>query len=556
VIALPRPEVERATFLGAGAFLPVLFCLVVASTGKADDAFSPRFPDREAFDRFVEEGRSSPFGLDYVFVHSPGARDRALVDQFCEKVGIRWVNFARLEWRLIERKPPNRGRHSYRWSDLDEAVKAWQRNGVHGMVSLRFSSPWATAAKNDKQFVYLKGLAKTLALTSADYLPKPEHVQDLRAYVGHLVERYDGDGKDDMPGLLYPVLHYQVGNEYYNEVFWTGTVEEYGQLLREVAGAARTACPDVKIVLSGLGFEDVYGYYDLEPDPRSQAYVRDNLPKVPPEMRKLLKRALSFSSQSVRFCDAYDVLDARWPNYGIVAKSRELLRQAGCGEKEVWSAEIYSGFPLMEPLVLPNWTLQAWPTPSRSREYIRILKKKDAPQFDEVNAWYRGLQAAQVVKICMVALDAGSEKLMMGWAVDAQHPLAVSTLSHHGLYSATFKRLWPAAYTYDLTIRKLEGLQRIDRLPMPENVYLYECLVKDGNKVWVAFYDDHVGQNHDEPTGEIAAKIPFPGKHARISHIVTEIGETEPRVLGVNARGGVLPIRLTEYPVFIEVADR
>ena len=77
--------------------------------------------------------------------------------------------------------------------------------------------------------------------------------------------------------------------------------------------------------------------------------------------------------------------------------------------------------------------------------YLRILKKKDAPKFDEVNAWYRGLQAAQVVKICMVALDAGTQKLMMGWAVDAQHPLAVSTLSHHGLYSATFKRLWPAA---------------------------------------------------------------------------------------------------------------
>ena len=35
------------------------------------------------------------------------------------------------------------------------------------------------------------------------------------------------------------------------------------------------------------------------------------------------------------------------------------------------------------------------------------------PEFDEINAWYRGLQAAQVVKICMVALDAGSRKLMM-----------------------------------------------------------------------------------------------------------------------------------------------
>ena len=158
--------------------------------------------------------------------------------------------------------------------------------------------------------------------------------------------------------------------------------------------------------------------------------------------------------------------------------SLRLLREAGCAEKPVWSAEIYSGFLLMEPLVLSNWTLQAWPVPSRSLEYVKILKKPKDPRFEEVNAWYRGLHAAQVVKICMVALDAGSEKLMMGWAVDAQNPLAVSTLSHHGLYSMTFNHLWPAAYTYDLVIRKLDGLKRIERLRMPENVYVYRCSVK------------------------------------------------------------------------------
>jgi len=28
-----------------------------------------------------------------------------------------------------------------------------------------------------------------------------------------VVERYDGDGKDDMKGLQFPVLHYEIGNE-------------------------------------------------------------------------------------------------------------------------------------------------------------------------------------------------------------------------------------------------------------------------------------------------------------------------------------------------------
>jgi len=517
-----------------------------------EGGFAPRFRDRPSFDRFVEQGRQSPFGMDYVFVHSPGARDRELVDGICEKVAIRWVNLARLEWGAVEKRSPGNGGHTYDWSDMDGAVRAWQRNGIHIMVSLRFFSPWATAPRDTSGFVYLKGPAKWLARKGADYLPKPEYQDDFRHYVRGLVERYDGDGKDDMPGLLFPVFHYQVGNEYYNELFWSGTVEEYGQLLREFARAARAASPRVRIILSGIGFKDVYGFYGLDMSTRTEAYVRHLAPKVPEGMQGFVERSYRFSKATVRFHDAYDILDARWPNYGIVANSKRLLQEAGCPGKEVWSAEIYSGFPLMEPLVLPNWTLQAWPTPSRSKEYIRILKNRRHPKFDEVNAWYRGLQAAQVVKQCMVALDAGSQKLMMGWAVDAQHPFAVSTLSYHGLYSVTFKHLWPAAHTYDLLIRKLAGLERIRRLPMPEDVYVYECLVREGRRVLVAFHDDHVGQNHDQATGEIEARVPLRGPKAQVTSIITEIGRSTPNVQAVPVTRGAVSLRLTEYPVFIE----
>ncbi len=522
----------------------------------AAEEIAPRLTDRAAFDRFVKEGWDSPFGLDYVFVHSPGARNRELVDSVCRDVAIRWVNLARLEWKVIEPAAPRNGRHTYHWSDLDEAVRTWQRNGIHIMVSMRFESPWATAEKNDQEFVYLKGIAKTFALAGADYLPKPEHMQDLRDYIQSLVERYDGDGQDDMPGLLFPVLHYQVGNEYSNEVFWTGTAEQYGLLLRQFALAARAACPQVKIILSGIGFREIYGFYDLEMDARTRLYVSQQLPRVPADMVNFVRRTEAFSIATARFTDAYDILDARWPNYGIVKKSAELLHDVRGRGKEIWSAEIYSGFPLMEPLVLPNWTLHAWPTPSRSKEYIKILKNPKHPQFDTVNQWYRGMQAAQVVKICMVALDAGSRKLMMGWAVDAQNPLAVSTLSHHGLYSATFRHLWPAAYTYNLTITKLNGLQSIQRIRMPENVYVYRCQLENDRQVLVAFYDDHIGQNHDEPMGEIETRIPVPAQEAQITEIISRIDQTKPNVRSARVENGRLTCRLTEYPVFIEPKSR
>lgn len=173
----------------------VLAVKVAGAAFAQANAFGPRFRNRASFDRFVEEGWESPFGIDYVFVHSPAARDQQLVDGLCEKVAIRWVNFARLEWSKIERKPPANGTHTYDWSDMDGAVRTWQRNGVHVMVSARFFSPWATAPKDGSNFVYLKGPAKWLAVKGADYLQKPELRNGRRVLVAfhddHIGQNHD-----------------------------------------------------------------------------------------------------------------------------------------------------------------------------------------------------------------------------------------------------------------------------------------------------------------------------------------------------------------------------
>ncbi len=144
----------------------------------------------------------------------------------------------------------------------------------------------------------------------------------------------------------------------------------------------------------------------------------------------------------------------------------------------------------------------------------------------------------------------------MGWAFDAQHPLAVSTLSHHGLYSITFKHLWPAAHTYNLLIQKLDGVERVQRLRTSDEIYVYECLMKDGRRVLVAFHDDHLGQDHDQATGETAAVIPFLEPRAQVTSIITKIGQTKPKVRAVDVADGVLRMVLTEYPVFIEATER
>lgn len=548
VNALAQRWTPTALALAAGVAWAALAPRLGAAVA-AEPARIPRPSDRAAWTQHLREGYDSPFGLDYVFVLDREFRKPDLARQLGGMVGVRWVNFSRVNWGELEPSPPVAGKHAYRWAALDEGVRQWQQHGVHIMMSLRFVSPWANATPTLKP-LYLDGLFSWLPKHAADYRPKPEYQQALRDFITALVERYDGDGVEDMPGLLFPVLHYQPGNECYNELFWAGTAEEYGAHLHEVAQAARRACPQVKIILSGVCFLPMQGFYERDLEPRTKAYVDRLLPKTPPKMLPFLKRMEEFSRASLKF--DYDILDARWSSYGVVARCRDELRQAGRPHTEIWSAEIYSAHPLLDALVLPMTTLYPCPTPSRSLDYIRITRSPKAPEFDTVNRWYRGLQSAMVVKNCLVGLEAGSKKLMNGWALDSQGPLAVYPLGVGGYKSTTFNKLWPAAYTYKLVIEKLDGITTCRRLPMPEYLYVYECTVRGARKVLVAFCDDHIGQNHDEPLAEMDASIPFPDGPVRATHIITALDVTTPKTDWLQATGGRLRLRLTEYPVFLE----
>jgi hypothetical protein len=511
--------------------------------------------DKAAFDRYVQDGWENPFGVDYVFVHDKKYRNLEIVNDFVNTTGVRWANFSDVSWDDIEPRRPMGGKHSYNWADLDECTKQWQSKGVHILSTLRFRNKWATAPIKDESFVYLKGIAKMMIKQSTDYLPKPENMQDLRDFITNLVERYDGDGVNDMPGLRFPVLHYQIGNEYYHEVYWVGTPEEYHVLLKECYAAAHKANPDVKILLTGVQFADIPGFYDREPDARSEAYIQASLPKVLPYAHGLVTRGFEKSKKMIGFCESYDIFDARWPSYGVITKWKDLLRSAGCGDKEVWCAEVYAWYPLQDEHVTPHWSLSADVAPPRAAEYRKILRKPNDKMFVEVNTWYRRMQSVGIVRQCMVALSAGAKKLMIGWPADWQNAFSFSTAAHQGFWSATFKKFWPCAYTYRLVNEKLEGLKSCVRLPALENFYLYECTVRNGRKVLVAVYDDHIGQNHDQPLGSIKADIPFSGSQAKVTHIVTELDQTEPQVELVKVENGRIHLDLSEYPVFIEPAS-
>lgn len=95
------------------------------------------------------------------------------------------------------------------------------------------------------------------------YPPKdmPAYVE----YVRSVVERYDGDGVDDMPGLTAPIRYWEVDNEpdLHNSVAPKGgkgagppelfqTPAEYGALLVETAATIRAADPQALVLSAGF----------------------------------------------------------------------------------------------------------------------------------------------------------------------------------------------------------------------------------------------------------------------------------------------------------------
>lgn len=52
------------------------------------------------------------------------------------------------------------------------------------------------------------------------------------------------------------------------------------------------------------------------------------------------------------------------------------------------------------------------------------------------------------------------------------------------------------------------------------------------------------------------AILPFPDGPVRLAHIVTDLEATQPKADLLQPAGGWLRLRLTEYPVFLEPAER
>jgi len=75
-------------------------------------------------------------------------------------------------------------------------------------------------------------------------------MEAYKRFISACVERYDGDGKDDMPGLIYPIKYWEIMNQPESDMLHLSP-ENYLEVLKASAEAIRKTDPKAKVLQGG-----------------------------------------------------------------------------------------------------------------------------------------------------------------------------------------------------------------------------------------------------------------------------------------------------------------
>ena len=460
----------------------------------------------------------SIFGLGYV-VLEPGYAE------LYAKTGIKWIKLPDLSWKRLEPKPPVGGRHNYQWPLLDKIVKAYQAAGFRFIVLLRAKSTWASRSLRDAS-MDAKGTGGGIVTTP----PKPEYWDDYADWVSAVVERYDGDGIADMPGLRFPILDYEIESEAQHSGTWQASIDDYLKLLATAYDAAKKANPKTRIIMTGINLGDTF---DDFPD-RGTADSRFSI------FEKRGRKDVAFIKK-VLSNGKYDIVEFHYNrDYTGIYGTVDFIRRYT--DKEIWAGDATSGHWLVA-----TGELNALFSDSAGTRLFDKIVAGDRKTVD----WYRAEQSALTTKKFILSAEVGVTKVIMETTNQWPIPKGATYFwkSWHVQNMVTKdKSPLPVFHTLKLLVDKLDGFSSVKRLKTGDKVYGYEFMVKN-KSVYAFWYDDRIVQGPGDPIAKTTVDLSsFVGKSsARVTHIITEPGRSTPR----SETADLKKIVLTEIPIFV-----
>jgi hypothetical protein len=449
-------------------------------------------------------------------------------------------------WDQVEPRPPAAGQHAYDWAKVDAYIMEYQNAGF------------------DQIQIYTTALNKWASSKPKHYFPDHQYLADYENYILTLVERYDGDGKDDAPGLKYPVLDYVIEREWTE--FFPGTTDEYLQLLTIGHRAAKSANPNARVWLVPLMMIDVFDRNPTADQVAQRAAINYVFRHPIAETQELLTHPELFDVIEIHALGDYTEIEA------TAAWLRAQMKQNGYDKpifigdamgisQGIWAIDLRA----LTPLATDSDFLTFAPLrPNDAIRFINLLeamKDPGDPQHDAATHWFRAEHARALTKKIAAAMQAGYAGMNV-WALAdipvLQSPRVTSDWffmgmieSKLGLGTFTPGAPRPAYYALKMTIEKLNGATSAEKLNLGGSLVAYQFVI-DGNPVLVAWNEPGQIYFPEETEPTVRVNLLSPGPNATVTHVITELGISTPRVETIPAVNGTIPLGLDSTPVFVE----
>ena len=162
-------------------------------------------------------------------------------------------------WNGIERE-----KGVFSWEEVDKYVVYAQEHNQKTIATIWPHANW------EQKSCKRKKARSPFGKRFTKYLSKPCSMENYKNFLIKLVDRYDGDGKNDMPGLTKSIKYWQIMNEPEFKMFFRGTEEDFVEIFNFSSKLIKTKQKDSVIVMAGAA-----GMF-----PESKKFWKSALPKI------------------------------------------------------------------------------------------------------------------------------------------------------------------------------------------------------------------------------------------------------------------------------------
>lgn len=448
---------------------------------------------------------------------------------------------------------------TYNWGDTDQKVREAINDSYNLIFVIKTGNSPIVSEVNCYNAVW-NSTEQDKYLHSCPI--KPQYENDWKELIHNFVERYDGDGINDMPGLTNNFeFEVEIENEAGNPTFWyfnekrNGTLvaNEYLKILRLAYEGKDLGNPSTKIILAGL--VDLKNVAGCESGALSPAFCSGDFQT----------RNRVFTKEILKNPQYFDAVDAHFFNYFRFDTSR-------IPEGMTWLKTEISNNGYNKPIYVLEWNeaimlgvfqgdhvsefTQYFPYMNNFTNissFLEMYNNLDAPGNEVYRAWFDSEQAREFPMVFTTILDNGAKRLLRvkfhdfarqadEWNDTWWNWVGIVKYSGNATNPILIKK--PLYHTINIYMQKVDGYTSLTRLNFSNNIFVYEFTFNNKNPVYVAWTKNQsiiLDLSQDILTQD-----------AIITHIVKALDVNNNPIYLNDEIIPVISVPVSDTPIFIE----